>query len=765
MSVSEFQRNKPKPKPRGSRPGYSTKPPGSGGKAGSSYNKGAKSAYGKSSFGGAKNTYGKSSPEGTKNTYGKSNPGGAKNTYGKSSPGGAKNTYGKSSPGGAKNAYGKSSPGGAKNTYGKSSPGNFKSTGVVRSSRRPSATDSDHPQNRFPKAAYGGKRSPSPAGRSERAKNQPYEYKDQEQRQPRNPRGTGERPRNARSFQSSPSDGAKRPYRSSRPSDSKGFDRNVPREGRSRQGASVTDQTKPTGYQRPVSQHRPTDEIMQEYIEQLIKARSEERVRIARKMATHERDAISAVNRLLSSRDHYLRLAAAMVLSYVKSTQAIPALVHALGDPEATVRLQAAAGLGQHRNSTAREALWYAFPDKSPGVSIAILRSMENVMTDEMADALQVMDTRKLSPRVQAEIQKILGRRTSNKQAVQTSQTTSVAHVEGKSPLSTAPWLRMLAGAGCTGFAIAGTEEIAAALLQWRLDNVTIERIDQGAIRFNISRQMLPQLVEARAFDSIWVNLPRVSHTELTVDTELFNSIYAFAHAKGLQSVIIGGECSGSSAREFARALELRSTRPPGNPRTLRLHVSPGEVSVEFIANTDFPLLRSSADSAVARALVACLCALTVSGPTDVLLDPFCGEGNVLIERALLGPMGKAIGADHQAETVERARRAWHIMEPLSPHAGDAALFTTWNDQLKLDLETNSVDTVATTLSSEALGNVLPAHLNEIERVLKPNRRAAFLVADNQQLRQLLTLSGWTVRQETAVGEPQVGYLVVASKE
>jgi SAM-dependent methyltransferase len=127
--------------------------------------------------------------------------------------------------------------------------------------------------------------------------------------------------------------------------------------------------------------------------------------------------------------------------------------------------------------------------------------------------------------------------------------------------------------------------------------------------------------------------------------------------------------------------------------------------------------------------------------------------------------MGKAIGADQQEETVDRARRAWRIMAPLSTYAGDAAFFTTWDEQLRLELDTHSVDAVATTLNAEALDDVLPAHMQELARILKPNRKAAFLVADNRQLHQLLALSGWTTHQEIVVGEPQVGYLIVAGKD
>lgn len=503
---------------------------------------------------------------------------------------------------------------------------------------------------------------------------------------------------------------------------------------------------------------------LQGYIEQLRTARGEDRLRIAKQMARHGREAVSAVDRLLSSRDHYLRLAGTMVLSYVRNPQAVPALAHALQDPDSAVRLQAAAGLGEHRQPAAREALWYAFPDKTPGISIAILRSLEKMMTRDMEDALRVMDTSKLSPRVRTELEQLLARRARRKSHDdQTDQPRPKQPATTKSPLNSAPWLRMLPGDQCTGLVVPGTESIAAALLQWQHDGATVKSAANGRVLFSADKNTLPRLVNARAFEAVWVSLPRTTETELTADTALSDQLYAFSHSKGLQSLIASGDISGSTERAFGRLLGLRSARPPGNPRTLRIHVTQEHVDVELLSPTDFPNVRSTSESLpTSRTLAACLCALTVAGPHDIFFDPFCGEGAVLVERALLGPLGKAVGASSDNDTLEKARRTWHVMEALAAVKDDDASFISWKDDV-LPMKNNTVDTVATILSAQQIDTIKVEHIREIGRVLRQGQKAAFLVPASGVLERFLQESGFIVLQTTAVGDPVVGTLVVAS--
>jgi len=74
----------------------------------------------------------------------------------------------------------------------------------------------------------------------------------------------------------------------------------------------------------------------------------------------------------------------------------------------------------------------------------------------------------------------------------------------------------------------------------------------------------------------------------------------------------------------------------------------------------------------------------------DIVLDPLCGAGTVLIERALLAPLKEALGGDIRAEALEMARRNAHS-------AGIEASWRVW-DARSLPLEAASVTRVITNL-------------------------------------------------------------------
>src|SRR5260370_36599586 len=68
----------------------------------------------------------------------------------------------------------------------------------------------------------------------------------------------------------------------------------------------------------------------------------------------------------------------------------------------------------------------------------------------------------------------------------------------------------------------------------------------------------------------------------------------------------------------------------------------------------------------------------------DIVLEPLCGAGTVLIERALLAPLKEALGGDIRGEAVEAARRnarsagiegSWRVWDARSPPL-DAATVT-----------------------------------------------------------------------------------------
>ncbi|MGI6082685.1 MAG: HEAT repeat domain-containing protein [Limnochordia bacterium] len=495
---------------------------------------------------------------------------------------------------------------------------------------------------------------------------------------------------------------------------------------------------------------------MQDYIEKLITARGEELQTVAQRMARYGNDAVSAVDRLLNSRDRHLRLAGTLVLSHVNHPRAVPGLIHALGDEDNVVRLQAAAGLGRYRTRQARNALLSAFPDRLPSISVALLRSMENMMTPEMMQALRAVDDQQLAPRVRAEMDRMLTRSQMKLERQRTRPSSARS-----APLATAPWLSRLPGGLCVGRAVPGLEKTVAAVLAWRLPGAGIIGFGDGLVRFTLAKTDMPQLVQVRLLQSVSLGLERNPDVKLTEDRNVIRTLYEFAHTKGSQSLLITGDMAAVEARLLGRRLGLRSARPPGYAHTLRLHVTEHEVFVEFLSPDDYPTVRNL--EPLSRSLAACLAALSVSGARDTFCDPFCDDGSTVIERALLGPWAKAYGFVISASGVSTVRQAWGVLAPLSENPVESVRFSDWQ-QGRLPLEDDSVDAIASVLNREVLGTLEQHHVTEICRVLRPGGRMAFLSADGAGLIEQLQEHGLIENQVITLGEPTLGQIVVLTK-
>lgn len=117
----------------------------------------------------------------------------------------------------------------------------------------------------------------------------------------------------------------------------------------------------------------------------------------------------------------------------------------------------------------------------------------------------------------------------------------------------------------------------------------------------------------------------------------------------------------------------------------------------------------------MARTLVNLACA----GPGDILLDPFCGTGGILIEAGLLGT--RALGSDFDPMMVGGCRR--NIQDPELLLA----------DATSLPFGNHSIDSVVTDLpygqsvcikKADTMDQLYADALDEICRILKPGRRA-----------------------------------------
>ena len=157
--------------------------------------------------------------------------------------------------------------------------------------------------------------------------------------------------------------------------------------------------------------------------------------------------------------------------------------------------------------------------------------------------------------------------------------------------------------------------------------------------------------------------------------------------------------------------------------------------------------LPASLKPTVAAAMVR----LTRPGPDEVFLDPMCGSGTILIERARAGRYAQLLGGDADPKALEATlANVGPRYQPIRIEQMDAR---------RLPFETASVDKVATNLPfGRRIGDVedLPllyaAVFRELARVVKPGGRAVLLLANEGRWRDLLKRQPkWKLRQQYRV--------------
>ncbi|MGQ9548368.1 MAG: TRM11 family SAM-dependent methyltransferase [Roseiflexus sp.] len=136
-------------------------------------------------------------------------------------------------------------------------------------------------------------------------------------------------------------------------------------------------------------------------------------------------------------------------------------------------------------------------------------------------------------------------------------------------------------------------------------------------------------------------------------------------------------------------------------------------------------------------AAAAALAWLTSPRDDDLFLDPMCGAGTILIERAHLGRYRSLIGGDRDPEAVATAQaNIGSRYQPISIHEWDAR---------RLPLDAGSVTALAVNLpfgaqvgSVEENRDLYPAVLREAARVLRPGARLVAMSGDARTLSDAL---------------------------
>lgn len=171
-----------------------------------------------------------------------------------------------------------------------------------------------------------------------------------------------------------------------------------------------------------------------------------------------------------------------------------------------------------------------------------------------------------------------------------------------------------------------------------------------------------------------------------------------------------------------AAALELW-VHVVGDRMLAGLRLSGDELAARAYKRAHLP---ASLKPSVARALAI----LSGPGPGDVVLDPMCGAGTILRERAAAARSRRILGGDNDAVAIAASRR----------NAGRQPALALW-DAGHLPLRAASVDAVVT---NPPYGRQLPAaaglqrlyggFMGECARVLRPGGRCVVLTGEPEVL-------------------------------
>jgi tRNA (guanine6-N2)-methyltransferase len=159
--------------------------------------------------------------------------------------------------------------------------------------------------------------------------------------------------------------------------------------------------------------------------------------------------------------------------------------------------------------------------------------------------------------------------------------------------------------------------------------------------------------------------------------------------------------------------------------------------------------------------VAAALALVSNPAPDDVFLDPLCGTGTILIERAHCGRYAKLLGGDSDRDTLLAAR------ENIGPRYKPIEI-KQW-DAVALPLEDSSVDKLVSNLpwgmkhgSHGDNRKLYPRLIGEFRRVLKPGGTMVVLSAETRLMSELWTrahLRPSRILHVTVLGAPAAIYL------
>ena len=159
--------------------------------------------------------------------------------------------------------------------------------------------------------------------------------------------------------------------------------------------------------------------------------------------------------------------------------------------------------------------------------------------------------------------------------------------------------------------------------------------------------------------------------------------------------------------------------------------------------------------------VAAALCWLTQPAAHDWLVDPMCGAGTILLERAHMGRYAMIAGFDRDPDAIAAAH------ENIGPRYRPIGIAQ--GDAVRLPLRDHAASHIVTNLpwgtqhgSHGENRRLYPRLLEEFVRVVRPGGRLVMLTAERALMREVTGRAGMrveSIRRVTILGAPAVVYV------
>jgi 23S rRNA G2445 N2-methylase RlmL len=301
-----------------------------------------------------------------------------------------------------------------------------------------------------------------------------------------------------------------------------------------------------------------------------------------------------------------------------------------------------------------------------------------------------------------------------------------------------------------------GLEPVAADEIQSKIRDAQIKETGRGKVFF-ASKQPVETLTTLRSIDNLYIWIasfaigPHKIHLhDLEKQMETIDLSKAVPEPLTGRPVTFTVNSSRAGKHTYSRfdlsdaaARGLLKQRPDwalGTPEDhmleFRLDVQHEQAifscrltSAEFRFRGERLFSRAALRPTIAHALV------WLSNPQagDWFLDPFCGSGTIVAERAFY-PYAQIYGSDVSAEAVEAAKQNMPDLPGISIHQWDAR---------ELPLDAGSIDTVVSNLpfgeqilTPEEIDDLYLRWIRQLKRIVKPNGTAIVLTTKVEELQK-----------------------------